>query len=78
MGVDSVFATPFGERMLLYADYTASGRCLLFVERYLMGLQRHYANTHTEDDMTGRSMTHLLHEAREIIREAVNAGPSAR
>ena len=64
--------------MLLYADYTASGRCLLFVERFLMGLQRHYANTHTEDDMTGRSMTHLLHEAREIIREAVNAGPGGR
>jgi selenocysteine lyase/cysteine desulfurase len=78
VGVDSVFTTPFGERMLLYADYTASGRCLLFVERYLMGLQRHYANTHTEDDMTGRSMTHLLHEAEDLIREAVNAGPGGR
>jgi selenocysteine lyase/cysteine desulfurase len=64
--------------MLLYGDYTASGRCLLFVERYLMGLQRHYANTHTEDDMTGRSMTHLLHEAEDIIRDAVNAGPRGR
>ncbi len=73
--MDSVFRTPFGERMLLYADYTASGRCLLFVERYLMGMQRHYANTHTEDDMTGRSMTHLLHDAEDIIRRAVNAGP---
>ena len=73
--MDSAFTTPFGERMLLYADYTASGRCLLFVERYLMGLQRCYANTHTEDDMTGRSMTHLLLEARQIIREALNAGP---
>jgi selenocysteine lyase/cysteine desulfurase len=78
VGVDSVFRTPFGERMLLYADYTASGRCLLFVERYLMGMQRHYANTHTEDDMTGRSMTHLLHEAEGIIRRALNAGPGGR
>ncbi len=76
--MDSAFTTPFGERMLLYADYTASGRCLLFVERYLMGLQRCYANTHTEDDMTGRSMTHLLHEAEDIIRGAVNAGPGGR
>ncbi len=76
--MDSAFTTPFGERMLLYADYTASGRCLLFVERYLMGLQRNYANTHTEDDMTGRSMTDLLHEAGDIIRRAVNAGPEGR
>jgi selenocysteine lyase/cysteine desulfurase len=78
VGVDSVFRTPFGERLLLYADYTASGRCLLFVERYLMGMQRHYANTHTEDDMTGRSMTHLLHEAEDLIRRALNAGPGGR
>jgi selenocysteine lyase/cysteine desulfurase len=78
VGVDSLFATPFGQRILLYADYTASGRCLLFIERYLMGLQRHYANTHTEDDMTGRSMTHLLRDAEDIIRRAVNAGPGGR
>ena len=48
---------------MVYCDYTASGRCLLFVERYLQGLQRVYANTHTEDDLTGRSMSRLLHEA---------------
>ena len=35
---------------MVYCDYTASGRCLLFVERYLQSLQRIYANTHTEDD----------------------------
>ena len=31
------------------------GRCLRFVEAYLQSLQRVYANTHTEDDITGRS-----------------------
>jgi hypothetical protein len=56
VGVDSTFETPFGERLMLYCDYTASGRCLRFVEAYLQGLQRIYANTHTEDDVTGRSM----------------------
>ncbi|MCH7830050.1 MAG: aminotransferase class V-fold PLP-dependent enzyme [Proteobacteria bacterium] len=78
VGVDSTFETPFGERLMSYCDYTASGRCLKFVEAYLQSLQRVYANTHTEDDITGRSMSQLLHEAEESIKRSVNAGPSGR
>ena len=76
VGIDSAFDTPFGRRLMVYCDYTASGRCLLFVERYLQNLQRIYANTHTEDDLTGRSMSRLLHEAERTIKESVNAGPN--
>jgi len=78
VGVDSTFETPFGERLMVYCDYTASGRCLGFVESYLQSLQRVYANTHTEDDITGRSMSQLLHEAEEAIKKSVNAGPAGR
>lgn len=78
VGVDSTFQTPFGERLMTYCDYTASGRCLKFVESYLQSLQRVYANTHTEDDITGRSMSHLLHEAEQSIKQSVNAGPGGR
>jgi len=78
VGVDSTFETPFGERLMVYCDYTASGRCLRFVESYLQSLQRVYANTHTEDDITGRSMSQLLHEAEEAIKTSVNAGPNGR
>lgn len=78
VGVDSTFETPFGQRLMVYCDYTASGRCLRFVESYLQSLQRVYANTHTEDDITGRSMSQLLHEAEEAIKESVNAGPNGR
>jgi len=78
VGGDSTFATPFGRRLMVYCDYTASGRCLLFVENYIESLQRNYANTHTEDDITGRSMTALLHEAEATIKSAVNAGPDGR
>lgn len=78
VGVDSTFETPFGERLMSYCDYTASGRCLKFVEEYLQSLQRVYANTHTEDDITGRSMSQLLHEAEESIKRSVNAGPHGR
>ncbi|MFO1392174.1 MAG: aminotransferase class V-fold PLP-dependent enzyme [Steroidobacteraceae bacterium] len=78
VGIDSAFDTPFGRRLMVYCDYTASGRCLVFVERYLQTLQRIYANTHTEDDLTGRSMSRLLHDAERTIKRAVNAGPQGR
>jgi len=78
IGIDSSFKTPFGERLMVYCDYTASGRCLGFVEKYLQSLQRNYANTHTEDDITGRSMTRLLHQAESAIKKSVNAGPDGR
>ena len=78
IGADAGFRTPYGERLMVYCDYTASGRCLLFVENFLQTVQRRYANTHTEDDITGRSMTTLLHEAESVIKRAVNAGPDGR
>ncbi len=78
IGADAPIQTPFGERLMMYADYTASGRCLCFVENYLRQLQRIYANTHTEDDISGRSMTQLLKEAEESIKNSVNAAETGR
>ncbi|MEE8338704.1 MAG: aminotransferase class V-fold PLP-dependent enzyme [Xanthomonadales bacterium] len=78
IGADATVATPFGDRLMVYADYTASGRCLVLVETYLQNLQRIYANTHTEDDISGRSMTQLLVQAERSIKQSVNAGPSGR
>jgi len=78
IGADATVATPFGDRLMVYADYTASGRCLVLVETYLQNLQRIYANTHTEDDISGRSMTQLLVQAENSIKQSVNAGPSGR
>ncbi|HLF31173.1 MAG TPA: aminotransferase class V-fold PLP-dependent enzyme [Xanthomonadales bacterium] len=78
IGADAPIETPFGQRLMVYADYTASGRCLTLVERYIQNLQRIYANTHTEDDISGRSMTHLLDEAEAAIKRSVNAGPAGR
>ncbi|MDJ0918656.1 MAG: aminotransferase class V-fold PLP-dependent enzyme [Woeseiaceae bacterium] len=75
VGIDSMISTPFGERLMVYCDYTASGRCLKFIESYLQSLQRVYANTHTEDDITGRSMSQFLHDAEQTIKDSVNAGP---
>ncbi|MEM1044139.1 MAG: aminotransferase class V-fold PLP-dependent enzyme [Bacteroidota bacterium] len=78
VGVDTPVETPFGERLLVYADFTASGRSLRFVDAYLSDLARLYANSHTEDSTTGRATTRLLHEAEDLIKQAVNAGPDGR
>ncbi|MBN1824707.1 MAG: aminotransferase class V-fold PLP-dependent enzyme [Candidatus Eisenbacteria bacterium] len=72
VGCNFRYATPFGKRLLVYTDYTASGRNVRFLERYLMKIQESYANTHTEDDETGRSTTEMLHLAEKIIKREVN------
>lgn len=78
IGMDARIDTVFGERTMMYCDYTASGRSLHFVERYLQGLLQGYANTHTEDDITGRGTSRLLHVAEDAIKRVVNAGPQGK
>jgi selenocysteine lyase/cysteine desulfurase len=74
IGSDLLFETPFGLRNIFYADYTASGRGLRFIEEKLLRIQRSYANTHTEDDYSGKYLTGLYHQAQTRIKEMVNAG----
>ncbi len=78
IGRRALIDTPFGEKPLLYADYTASGRSLHSVEDTIRAILPWYANTHTEDDYTGRLMSHLLHQAESRIKEHVNAGEAGK
>jgi selenocysteine lyase/cysteine desulfurase len=35
IGAEAEFSSPFGTRHVTYADHTASGRCLQFVEEFV-------------------------------------------
>lgn len=73
VGLDTIFQTPYGGRIMTYADFTASGRSLIFIEKYMLEIQKIYANSHTDDDCTGKTMTGLLHKSEEIIKKELNA-----
>jgi selenocysteine lyase/cysteine desulfurase len=74
IGQDQVLDGPYGPRRVTYADYTASGRSLEFIEEYLRDeVMPRYANTHTETSGTGRQTTRFREDARAIIHDAVGA-----
>jgi selenocysteine lyase/cysteine desulfurase len=76
VGDDEAVAGPFGIRRVTYADYTASGRSLSFIEDYIRdAVLPLYANTHTESSGTGLQTTRFREGARRLVLEGVGGDP---
>ncbi|CAL2077973.1 Cysteine desulfurase [Tenacibaculum sp. 190524A02b] len=74
VGVNQTFKTPYGEKRLIYTDWTASGRLYKEIEEKLLyKFGPFVANTHTETSTSGAAMTLAYHKARNIIKRHVNA-----
>jgi len=74
IGEDARIETPFGTRPLVYADYTASGRALWQVERFMLEhVLPFYANSHTEGSFCGSHISRLRAAARAAVARACDA-----
>lgn len=67
--------TPYHESVrIVYADWTASGRMYLPIEQRIREtILPLVANTHTETNDTGLSMTYAYHKAQQIIKKHCGA-----
>ncbi len=78
IGDDEAVEGPYGWRRVTYADYTASGRSLSFIEDYLReAVLPLYANTHTESSGTGLQTTRFREDARRLVLEGVGGNVRA-
>jgi selenocysteine lyase/cysteine desulfurase len=75
IGIDQQIATARHRSIrMLYADWTASGRCYWPIEgKLLQEIMPLMANTHTETSHSGAFISRAYHEARQVIKAHVNA-----
>jgi len=74
IGCDHAIKTPFGVRRVVYTDFTASGRSLGLVEKFIQEeVLPSYGNTHTLSSGTARQTTFYRNEARQVAKHYLNA-----
>ncbi len=75
IGINQRYQSVEGEQRLVYADWTASGRLYAPIERIMsQEIAPFVANTHTETNLCGATMTAAYHEALQRIKRHVGAG----
>ena len=74
VGYGSTFSGAYGDKLMVYADWTASGRALRSVEAKIRNdVLPLYANTHTSTSTTGAQSSCFRQEARQVVAQCVNA-----
>ncbi len=74
IGWDKTFASPYGEMKIIYADWIASGRLYMPIEKKIIeAFGPMVGNTHSESSVTGTFMTLSYHFAHDKIKKHVNA-----
>jgi selenocysteine lyase/cysteine desulfurase len=77
IGHGQPFQTPYGQKKIVYADWTASGRLYRPLEDKMRDVFGPFVgNTHTETNVTGTSMTQAYRRAHQIIKNHVHASPN--
>ncbi len=75
IGYNKTFISPYGEMKIVYADWIASGRLYMPIEKKILeDFGPLVGNTHSESSVTGTYMTLAYHRAHDKIKEHVNAG----
>ena len=73
IGNDVTFNSPFGKKSIVYADFTASGRGLYEVEKFISSqILPFYANIHSSCGYLAEQSTAFRNEAKSIVRRYCN------
>ena len=74
IGHQQTFESPFGEKQILYADWTASGRAYQPIEECIQKeIMPFVGNTHTGSTVSGGLMSKAYEAAKCIVKEHVHA-----
>ncbi len=74
VGYNHRYTTPYGEKIMIYADWIGSGRLYHPIENTILNSFGPFiGNTHTETSENGRLMTEAYEIAHEKIKKHVNA-----
>ena len=75
IGHNLYFHSPYGKQRMVYADWVASGRLYMPIEKIMLEtIGPFVGNTHTETSEVGKLMTQAYHLSHQKIKAHVNAG----